>query len=365
MIMEKDDDQYLQALAETTTISENSRQLYIYQLKALAKLFPGLSYDAILKQPKASYRQIKKAYPNLNTQRSYIAAIKALFKHVDGLQCVFKNEAEKWNDIYMKLSSHINTKVENAILSDREVKNWVEWPVVIDTVHTLEKNEYGSIRHLLLACYTYIEPLRQDYGYIRITKRDPSDPTENYMVFGKNKTTLYLNNYKTAKKYNTLIRPIPDKLRQVILHSLKQSPRKYLFVDTFGNPYKNRNSYTKFCNKILYSIFQPKKVTVSTLRHSFISSIDYNRALPGQLFKVARYMAHSVAQQQLYRRKPNNENINQSQDKHKHLAPSSSIYLIRDNNNNSTPPASTASTHPLPPLPPSSSSPTTTRWINI
>jgi hypothetical protein len=354
--------EYLKALAETTTISQNSKLLYLNQLKSLAKLFPGVSYDDILRQPKTSYLKIKKAYPNFNTQRSFIAAVKALLKHVDGLQCVFEKDAQKWNDLYMKLTTHINKRVESASLSEREEKSWIDWSSVLETVHKLGNSEYGSMRHLLLCMYTFIEPLRQDYGHVKLTRTQPLSPLNgenkgNYMVFGKQNTTLYLNTYKTFKKYNTLVRPIPEKLRNVILHSLRSKPRKWLFIDAFGDPYTNRNSYTKWCNRMLYSIFQPKKVTVSTLRHSFISSIDYNRALPGQLFKVAHNMGHSVAQQQMYRRKP-------LLNMHLPNPPSSSIHIVREQHpqekgmNVSTDADADA-------IPLTDPQPSSTRWIDI
>ena len=39
------------------------------------------------------------------------------------------------------------------------------------------------------------------------------------------------------------------------------------------------------------------------MRHSYISSIDFTRATPGQLFNAAKHMHHSIGQQQLYRRR--------------------------------------------------------------
>ena len=151
--------------------------------------------------------------------------------------------------------------------------------------------------------------LRQDFGNIRVLRGRPAIPKayeqHNYIVILPNGSDgeLTLNKYKTSSKYKTLTRQIPDKLIRVILASLRKQPRDYLFVDDRGLPYTKKNSYTKYSNRILQKIFN-KRVTVSTLRHSFISSIDFNASTPRDLFEKSRNMAHSIAMQQLYRKKP-------------------------------------------------------------
>ncbi|NBS69140.1 hypothetical protein EBT31_09535 [bacterium] len=89
---------------------------------------------------------------------------------------------------------------------------------------------------------------------------------------------------------------------RIIHESLRQNPRKFLFVQDNGEPYRRRNSFTKFSNRVLERIFG-RNFTVSMIRHSFISEgIDFNKSPPGQLFDIAKNMHHSVAMQQLYRR---------------------------------------------------------------
>ena len=94
-------------------------------------------------------------------------------------------------------------------------------------------------------------------------------------------------------------------MTSLIRESLRRRPRKFLFDQEDGTPYLKRNSFTKFSNRVLERLFG-KKFTVSMMRHSFISEgVDYNESTPGALFETARHMHHSIAQQQLYRRKVN------------------------------------------------------------
>jgi integrase len=142
-----------------------------------------------------------------------------------------------------------------------------------------------------------MEPVRADYGNVALVDRPL--PGGNYIVMPTH--TLVLNEYKTKTKYGTFHRNVPQELMDIIRLSLQRHPRQYLFVDESGRPYELQNSYTKFANRLLKNIFG-KSVTISLLRHSFISGIDFNRTTPAQLMEISHNMMHSMVMQQLYRR---------------------------------------------------------------
>jgi hypothetical protein len=75
-----------------------------------------------------------------------------------------------------------------------------------------------------------------------------------------------------------------------------------------------KNSFTKWTNRSLARIFEGKRVTVNTLRHSYISNLDFNAKTPGDLMRSAKMMGHSVNQQQLYRRLPDPEDSEKRED---------------------------------------------------
>jgi hypothetical protein len=188
--------------------------------------------------------------------------------------------------------------------SERELLNWVPWKNVLKAEKKLRKTQYGSDTHLLLAMYTHIEPARADYGNIKVFVEDkPESPyTGNYMVLrSKKESYLVLNEYKTKKALGEFNRPLPHALVKIIVHNMTANPRTHLFVKCDGHPYEKKNSFDKYANRVLYSIFD-KHFTISLLRHSFISGLDFNGTTPGQLLGHAKNMMHSAGQQQLYRR---------------------------------------------------------------
>lgn len=304
---------YIQSILDSE-IAKTSKTLYVSNLKKLKELCLGKSLEYIISNPHVMYKYIAKEYPNVTTRKNMVNAVKAVFKYADGLANAYPKELEEWTIIHNKLRHRSELRQENGEFSQREAANWVDWPTVLAKLQELADVEYGSNDHLLLALYSLQEPLRQDFGCVRLVRRLPvSVPTrENFMVFHKDGSIqLVLNEYKTAKKYKQYSRNVPYELATIITYSVKNNPRVYLFEDSSGSCYKSRNSFTKFSNGVLKRLFKPKIVTVSVLRHSFISSIDFNAATPGSLFRAAKNMAHSIGMQQRYRRNPGNNNNTQ------------------------------------------------------
>ena len=128
--------------------------------------------------------------------------------------------------------------------------------------------------------------------------------TINYLLIGpKSSGCLTLNVYKTAAKTGPLVKQLPRSLVKLIKLSFRSDPRKYVFERSNGSPYTGF-SFNGWSNAILKTLFAPRPVTVTTLRHSFISSLDYNELSANELGEIARNMGHSVNLQLHYRRKP-------------------------------------------------------------
>ena len=168
--------------------------------------------------------------------------------------------------------------------------------------------------------YVLMEPLRQDYGNVSIledvSEVDKLDSKQNYLILpkkggGTEEVTLVLRTYKTAKKYGEFKRLIPSPLVNIIRASMEEHPREYLFVDSRKNPFLKRNSFIKWSNRCLETAFEGRRVTVNTLRHSYISSLDFNTRTPGELMRTSKMMGHSMGMQQLYRRIPDSEETGQ------------------------------------------------------
>lgn len=287
-----------------SNLSESSKTQYLEKLVTLKKLV-GKPLEYIIDHPRQIVDVLRRQYPCPLTQRAFVAAIKAVF-HYNDLKTHKARQYEQYTAFQTEMSQAVTNRYMAAEPSDRERKNWVPWPDVLAKERELAATQYGSDDHLLLAMYCLIEPLRQDFGAVRIlVDRHPPDGAKgNYLAIARDGSwgDLVLNRYKTARKYGTYTRDLPVQLLDIVKASLIARPRAYLFVNETGNPYKLSNSFTKMSNRTLQRIFG-KNFTVSLMRHSHISNIDFNASTPGQLFEKSKNMAHSISMQQLYRRK--------------------------------------------------------------
>ena len=296
---------YFQAIVDAD-ISKSSKRLYIRQLIQMTKA-TGRTLEQLLQRPRSSYVVISEKYPNIQTRRTVLVAIKSVFKHVPELQGQHPKAYKKWHTYFKELDTQVTARIMKAEPTDRERANWVHWKDVVAKEKELAATSYGSQDHLLLAMYVLMEPGRQEYNAVYIVDKKPGDMTRgNFIILPENDqlpATMVLNDYKTAKTYSTYQRELPAPLTAVIRESLRQRPRKHLFTKEDGTPYLKRNSFSKYSNRTLERFFG-RKFTVGLLRHSFISEgINFSDSLPGELFDAAKHMRHSIAQQQLYRRK--------------------------------------------------------------
>lgn len=296
---------YFQALVNAP-ISKPSKRQYIRNLMTLRKISRNKPLEEIVINPKPMIQRIRRMYANHQTRKAFACAIKAVFKYVPDLKCQYNDEWARWHSFYADSDKTITDRIMAAEPTEREKENWVRWTDVLAKEHELSAIEFGSNDHLLLAMYSLIEPLRQDFGTVAIVygkHRDDDERAGNFVVIPlTGPATLVLNNYKTQKVYGTYRRQLPETLSDIIRTNLKKYPRSHLFVDSSGKPYVKSNSFTRFSNRVLERLFH-KKFTVSMMRHSYISNINFNESTPSELFEKSKNMAHSIAQQQLYRRK--------------------------------------------------------------
>lgn len=297
---------YFQAIADTPSIGKSTKKLYIRNLTYLVEKTQR-PLEELIRRPRSTFQIIQREYENVKTRKTLIIAIKAIFKYVPELRCSEERAWKKWHDYFIRLDHQITTALRSGEPTSRERHNWVPWANVVAKEQDLARTEFGSWDHLLLAMYTLIPPARQDYNAVYIVHKKPQEISRgNFIVLPEDTSlpaTLYMNNYKTFKAYGTYTRELPLDLTKVIRASLNKHPRRFLFIQENGEPYLKRDSYTHFSNRALERLFG-KRFTVTMIRHSFISEgLDFNSATPGELFDAAKDMHHSLAQQQLYRRK--------------------------------------------------------------
>jgi hypothetical protein len=65
-----------------------------------------------------------------------------------------------------------------------------------------------------------------------------------------------------------------------------------------SRPY-DRGGFSKWANKVLHELFK-LPVTLTSLRHIYISTIDFTKMRAVDLNRIARAMGHGIAMQKEY-----------------------------------------------------------------
>jgi hypothetical protein len=216
---------------------------------------------------------------------------------------------------------------------------WSEWIRVRDV--TLAKARTAPIGDvaihdaaLLLSLLTYIPPVRADFNKVRIVYDDEKNSEKNRVLVsdGGNAMTLELTEFKTAgPSFERIVSPFPPELSQIVMWALERrrtlwthprsarsekvqktgvQPWLWLFVSPVsGAPYENADVGSDRMRTLLRHAFGGEKLVGFNLaRHAFINSLDFNRLSPNELKSIAERMGHSVAQQQQYRLRLNDDN---------------------------------------------------------
>ena len=153
-----------------------------------------------------------------------------------------------------------------------------------------------------------IPPARSDLNKVKIfLHKTPSEADikqdPNFLIINKDRSMkLVYNEFKSkSKKLQKYEKNLPSNLVKVIENSLQHNPRDYLIVSPRnGLPYDNANSFTKYFNRMLGTVFG-KKLTTNTLRHSFVNSINFQNLTPLEKEVLAKDMMHSPEMFDRYR----------------------------------------------------------------
>lgn len=301
------------AIDRSEKIGDVTKKNYKLQFSNLVRLAGG-SATAVFRSPEKVYESMMAEYPSALTRRALLTVARSIIKLLPEISSKFPGASEKYAQL-QKSDEGIAKEAARLMdgkLSERERTTYVPWGAIIEARSRLEREDPDSDQTLLLAMYTYIEPVRQDYGNVRIfyENGETDSDASNFLILDpEDRATAMLNisEYKTAKKYGVHRRHLPAELVSLIWASIDAKPREYLFVDSKGAPFEKKNSFAKWTNRTLENIFEGRRVTVNTLRHSYISSLDFNTKTPGDILRSAKMMGHSVNQQQLYRRLPSSD----------------------------------------------------------
>lgn len=310
--MYEKDDEYIKIIEGTRYLNENTKKMYIKKIKVIIEeIMPNNRIKNVLENPEyfderlKIYCESQKGRINEkisdHTIESYYKPIIAIFNYDQELKERNIGLLKEWKKIQEKSKMIIDKKYKSNEPSLRQINSYIDYDMIIDKRNLLNE---GSYERLLLMMYTEIPPLRCDYYKIRILKKIPDilNENENLLIMSESQSIIILTKYKTSKKYGTLFINIPDSLINEIKSSLSKFPRDFLFVSKSGKPYNNENTFNHWANKTLKIILGNNNISLTTLRHIYISRRDLKLEDKSGLEQeiIAKQMGHSIEQQRKY-----------------------------------------------------------------
>jgi hypothetical protein len=278
-------------------LSDVTRKIYLERWRVILQ-HHQVDIFTILTQPKKYIAWIKNTYESLATQKSYLSAVLAVFRHNVGMKEQRNKAYRDWYAAFQAIHDQIDERYKRNEPSSRQKEGYVPFEEVVKARDRLEK---GTDERLLLSIYTHIPPLRADFNRVRLYEGAlPSSSREkNYIHLRDAKAILVLREFKTAGKMDDYEKELPQALVEEIEASVARHPRDYLFEDREHKPYR-ASTFNKWANRILARIFG-KNLTISLMRHSFINSLDFNKLTVAEKEAIARDMTHTVGTQDRYR----------------------------------------------------------------
>ena len=264
----------------------------LYRKKYGVKEWNG-DIDFLLK-PDEFISFVKANYTNKNTLSNQINEASNVLLNLNS-NGKYDMTIQRYKKISSDLKNDNRARYFEHKTQDNEPENIALWTNIKD----LYKTQKG-INKMFMALISLMAPRRTtDYSQLVIKPIDETDDLKfNYLVVNSNGMPEYLiyNNYKTNKHYGQQKFKVPDDLKLIIRDYIIEKKLKYNYY-LFGN---KSDASIQFSNitKAAYG----KKLTVNSLRKSFISYFLESGPSYKDMVKTAEEMAHSLDMQQRYKR---------------------------------------------------------------
>jgi hypothetical protein len=233
----------------------------------------------------------------------FLSAIVALFNHAPTLIAQLPPGIDYhsiWQNLMVKNSESIRERrLENkpTIAQEKKEGSSLTFEQVCKVRDALPDN---SIDKLLLGFYTYIPCVRADFFSTQIIHNKETSSYHNFIILSEEGASLTLTDFKSKGKYKKIEHPsLPKELFSLLILSLREKPRKFLFVDDVGDPF-TRSGFSTWTARRLSKILNVNKFTLVLLRHIYVSSLDMNMSTK-ELEKISSLMGHSLMTQRSYK----------------------------------------------------------------
>jgi len=233
-------------------------------------------------------------------RKTILAALMAL---------VGKEHSAKYKTQMMEDVGKYNDWVQRQEKTEKQKENWKAYADIEAVVMDYENRAKAIMKKdgtpsyadrkvlvdwMLLALTTghYIPPRRSlDYALMKFRNFDRT--TDNFL----DKNHFVFNQYKTAKTYNQQKIELPRTFRVLLTKYIRTIPDG---VDTLIYDTNNNPMYSVKITQRLNGLFGGAKVSVSMLRHIYLTNKLGNIPRIQELEQLASDMGHSVSQQLEY-----------------------------------------------------------------
>ena len=289
----------LLASKDLKTLAQTSRTLFATRLARMMRLTGAASEEAMLADPATTWPRLKRSRSVKHTPHNhhlFLSAAVAAFKHVPGLADAHPDAGAAWGELQRDNWRAIGERYKDNEPSERQKTALVPFAEVLKARDALPR---GHMTKLLLLFYTAIPPARGgDYHALRIHTGDTdtnTDPAANYLLLpAKGRCQLVLQTFKTSKRYGTITHVLPKEICQEVRASLRMHPREHVF-----GPF-TRSGFSAWANRALKKQLG-KAVTITMLRHLYVSQLDFNHLTLRELEEVSKQMGHKASMQAQYK----------------------------------------------------------------
>ena len=297
-------------------IKESTLKIYGDKLKKLKSLFGTDSFD-FLSRPNDVFDKLK--HLNYQTQKNYINAIIVYLQAINGDQQIIETYSKKRDEYGNKY----NKAQESGVISESQKSNFVTSDDIAKMISLMKKDiqslskessEMSADANELYQAYIMVNlyhrfPIRNDIAGMKSIRASDykkiTDNSINYLIVGKSKMEIVLNDYKTNKTYGQNIIEVEDL-------GLKKLLRKYVKDKGYGIMFKGRDGKgwsRNMISQILIKYSQKylgKNVGSVLLAKAYLSSKYADKKdTYKEMVKDAKVRGHSVGVQQAIYTKTN------------------------------------------------------------
>jgi hypothetical protein len=278
---------------------------YLVRLNKIQTLTGGQSLYYIMTHPQHVFQILEEAFPNQNASRAnYITPIAKLFTTNAIMLTKHQKSYDSWKEHLKRERDDEIFRYKQNKPTEKQERNLVHYREVSAKYEEMRKNHEvyhdrkTNLHMVLFGVLMHLRPKRADLGNVRLLKQEPKNNIGNYIILD-NSPRLVMNDYKTAGKHKSIIEDINVELHEILLASLKEYPRKHLFVNQQGLPYLDNRAYSHFVRAAFKHYFG-KAAGVSLWRHIHVTErINPLTMTEHELEREAHLMGHSVTQQRV------------------------------------------------------------------